>query len=189
MLTEDCQYPHVLYTVTPAGRKAAKIRHREGIAYGHNAGDCNELSLHVVMVELGVQYVRDAFVQDPESAVVDVSPYHDVADGRLDVAGLDEAGETVVTVEAERSNNDIGRSVPADYDKMASEEPEAAIWVVNSRDDAHNVLGALNDPTAGAVRVEKTYSRSSPPQRFTIETPGLTDIHTFTYLRDPVLEL
>lgn len=189
LLKKDCGYPHVLYTVTPAGRKAAKIRHREGIAYGHNAGDCNESSLHVAMVELGIQYVQDAFVQNPDSPIVEISPYHDIDDGRLDVAGLGEDGDIVVTVEAERSNNDTARAVPSDFDKMAGEEPEAAIWIVNTRSDAHDVLEALNDPLLGDARVEKTYSRSSPPQRFTIDTPGLTEIHTFTYLRDSVLEL
>jgi hypothetical protein len=105
----------------------------------------------------------------------------------LDVAGLDDDGNVVVTVEAERSNHDTLRAVPTDYDKMAAEEPDAAIWIVESRDGAHDVLAALNDPPEGEVRVEKTYSRSSPPQRFTIDTPGLTEMHTFTYLRDSVM--
>jgi hypothetical protein len=189
LLTKDCQYPHVLYTVTATGRKAAKIDHREGVAHGHGTGDLRESSFHVAMVELGVRYIQSAFVEDSNSAVVEVSPYHDVEDGRLDVAGLDEDGDVVVAVEAERSNNDLRRAVPADFDKMAIEEPDAAIWIVENRDGAHDVLAALNDPPEGDVRVEKTYSPSSPPQRFTIDTPGLTEIHTFTYLRDSVLEL
>ena len=109
LLTKDCQYPHVLYTVTPEGRTAAKIRHREGIAHGHGAGDLNESSLHVAMVALGERYIKAAFVEDSESTAVEVSPYHDVEDGRLDVAGLDADGEVVVALEAERSNNDTVR--------------------------------------------------------------------------------
>jgi hypothetical protein len=187
LLAKDCQYPHVLYTVTPPGRKAAKIRHREGVAHGHGVGDLSESSFHVAMVELGAQYVQTAFVENPDSAAVEVSPYHDIDDGRLDVAGLDDDGNVVVTVEAERSNHDTLRAVPADYDKMAAEEPDAAIWIVESRDGAHDVLAALNEPAEGDARVEKSYSRSSPPQRFTIDTPGLMEMHTFTYLRYSVV--
>jgi hypothetical protein len=72
---------------------------------------------------------------------------------------------------------------------MAAQDPEAAIWIVKNRDAAHDVLEVLNDPPDDKPRVEKTYSRSSPPQRFSIDTAGLTEIHTFTYLRDSELEL
>jgi DNA helicase HerA-like ATPase len=188
LLAKDCTHPHVLYTVTPDGRAAAKIRHREGVAHGDGAGDLSESSFHVAMVELGTRYVREAFVEVSESAAVEVSPYHDVADGRLDVAGLDADGEVVVAVEAERSNHDTLRAVPDDYDKMAREEPEAAIWIVENRDGSHDVLEALNEPGEGEPRVEKSYSRSSPPRRFGIDTPGLTDVYTFSYLRDSVLD-
>ena len=188
LLAKDCQYPHVLYTVTPDGRTAAKIRHREGIAHGHGVGDLNESSLHVAMVALGERYIEEAFVEDPKSAAVEVSPYHDVEGGRLDVAGLDANGEVVVALEAERSNNDTVRAVPDDFDKMAAQDPDDAIWIVKNRDGAHDVLAALNEPAEGEPRVEKTYSRSSPPQRFAIDTDGLTEVHTFSYLRDSELE-
>ena len=188
LLAKDCQYPHVLYTVTPKGRKAAKIRHREGVAHGAGAGDLSESSFHVAMVELGKRYIQEAFIDDPDSAVVDISPYHDVDDGRLDLAGVDQDGNVVVAVEAERSNHDTRQAVPDDFDKMAAEDPEEAIWIVKNRDGAHDVLEALNDPPGGEPRVEKTYSRSSPPQRFNIDTDGLTEVHSFTYLRDSVLE-
>ena len=188
LLAKDCTHPHVLYTVTPEGRAAAKIRHREGVAHGDGAGDLSESSLHVAMVELGRRYVQAAFVESDDSAAVEVSPYYDVADGRLDVAGLDADGEVVVAVEAERSNHDTLRAVPEDYDKMARHEPEAAIWIVENRDGGHDVLEALNEPGEGDPRVEKTYSRSSPPRRFSIDTAGLTDVYTFSYLRDSALE-
>ena len=189
LLRKDCQYPHVLYTVPPEGRKAGKIRHREGVAYGDGVGDLSESSFHVAMVALGEQYIEEAFLEDPESAVVEVSPYHETEEGRLDLAGLDADGDVVVTLEAERSNNDTLEAVPADFDKMAAHDPETAIWIVESRDGGHDVLEALNEPSEGEPRVEKTYSRSSPPQRFSIDTAGLTEIHTFTYLRDSKLEL
>ncbi|MCQ4334427.1 hypothetical protein KM295_13265 [Natronomonas sp. F2-12] len=187
LLRKDCQYPHVLYTVTPEGRSEAKIRHREGVAHGDGVGDLSESSFHVAMVALGERYLEETFLEDPNSSVVEVSPYHETEEGRLDLAGLDADGEVVVALEAERSNHDTREAVPEDFDKMAAQEPEAAIWIVNNRDAAHDVLEALNEPLDGDPRVEKTYSRSSPPQRLSIDTSGLTEIYTFTYLRDSVL--
>jgi hypothetical protein len=178
--------------VTPAGRNAAKIRHREGIAHGAGAGDLNESTYHVAMVELGRRYLEQAFVEDPESRVVDVIPYHepgsDPDSGRLDVAGLDGDGEVVVALEAERSNNDMARAVPSDYDTMAGTDPEEAIWIAETRADAHDILTALNDPAEGPARVKKTYSEGTAPQKFTIDTPGLTEMYTFTHLRNVVSE-
>lgn len=188
LVAKDCQYPHVLYTVTPEGRKAAKIRHREGVAHGAGAGDLSESSFHVAMVILGIRYIQVKYVDDPDSPVVEVSPYHEVDGGRLDVAGLNDDGEVVVAVEAERSNHDTRRAVPDDFDKMAAEDPDEAIWIVTNRDGAHDVVEALNDPPDGDVRVKKSYSRTTAPQRFSIETAGLTEIHSFTYLRDSILE-
>lgn len=184
LLVEDCQHPHVLYTVTAEGRTAAKIRHREGVAHGDGKGDLNESSFHVAMVELGRRYVHEAFVDDSESAAVEVKTYYAVGDGRLDVVGLDADGEVVVALEAERSNHDALRAVPDDYDKMARQKPEAAIWIVENRDGGHDVLEALNEPAEGEPRVEKTYSRGSPPQRFSIDEPGFTEMHTFSSLRN-----
>jgi len=188
LLAEDCTYPHKLYTVTPEGREEAKIRHREGIAHGDGKGDLSESSFHVAMVELLRRYIEEAFVKDDDSAAVEAVSYHEVGSHRLDVAGLDSDGEVVVTGEAERSNHDTLRAVPEDYDKMASHDPEAAIWLVKNRDGGHDVLDALNDPPEGEVRVEKEYSRSSPPQRFKINEPGFTEMFTFQYLRDSVLD-
>ena len=73
------------------------------------------------------------------------------------------------------SNHDTLRAVPDD-DKMAGVDSEAAIWIVENRDGSHDGLEALNEPANGEPRVEKTDSRSSPPQRFSIDTPGLTEI-------------
>ena len=91
-------------------------------------------------------------------------------------------------VEAERSNNDTLRAVPKDFDKMAAHDPEAAVWVVKNRDGAHDVLQALNNPSEGNSRVEKEYSRNSPPTVWNIHTPGLTEVLTLKHLRDSVLE-
>jgi hypothetical protein len=150
-------------------------------------GDLSESSFHVAMVALGEQYLEETFLEDPDSAVVEVRPYHETEEGRLDLAGLDANGDVVVALEAERSNHDTLQAVPEDYDKMAAQEPDEAIWIVKNRDGAHDILEALNEPAEGKVRVEKTYSRSSPPQRFSIDTDGLTEIHMFTYLRDSKL--
>jgi hypothetical protein len=101
----------------------------------------------------------------------------------LDAAGLDADGEVVVTLEAERVNHDINEAVPADYDKMAACEPADAIWLSKSRSEAHDILGALNDPPEGEPRVEKTYSESTPPQQFIIDEPGCTEIHTLQFVQ------
>jgi len=66
----------------------------------------------------------------------------------------------------------------ADFDAMAACEPAAAIWVVDSRDTAHDVIGALHDPLSGPQRVTKTYSENTAPGRFTYDTDGLTDMTT-----------
>ena len=190
LLAIDCDHPHRLYTVTAEGRSEIQAAYREGVAYGHGVGDLGESTLHRVMVEFGYRYVEDAYVEDAESAVVEVVPYYELDGGhRLDVVGLDEEGEVRVVVEAERSNNDILRAVPDDYDKMAEFDPEDAIWITKNREGAHDVLDALNDPPTGKVRVEKTYSRSSPPQAFRLDAPGCTQIHTLRYVRETLLGL
>ncbi|QOS10739.1 uncharacterized protein HfgLR_02950 [Haloferax gibbonsii] len=187
-LALDCTYPHKLYTVTPKGRRAIGVRHREGVAYGHRRGDLSESSLHVVMVEVGRRYLEQAFVEDDDSAAVEAVSYFDHEGSRLDAVCLDADGEIVVTLEAERVNNDLLTAVPEDFDKMAACDPEAAIWVVKNRADAHEVLRGLNEPKEGPPRVEKTYSTNSPPKTFQIDQPGFSEMHTLQQLRDSTLE-
>jgi len=186
-LTVDCTYPHKLYTVTSKGRKAIKIGHREGIAYGHTQGDLNESTLHIIMVELGRRYIEETYVNDRDSPVTEALSYYEVKNGdaksRLDAVGIDKNENIIITLEAERSNHDSRRAVPSDYDKMATHEPEAAIWVVKNRDGAHNVLSALNEPLEGDPRVDKTYSPTSPPSMFMIDEPGFTDMLTLQQLQ------
>ncbi|UPV75216.1 hypothetical protein M0R89_03885 [Halorussus limi] len=190
LLRIDCDHPHRLYTVTADGRNEIQAAHREGIAYGHGVGDLGESSLHRVMVKMGHQYIEEAYVDDSDSDVVEVVPYYELDDGhRLDVAGLDADGNVQAVVEAERANNDILRAVPEDYDKMAALDPEDAIWIVKNRDAAHDVLEALNDPPTGDRRVEKEYSRSSPPRAFRLDAPGCSEIHTLGYVRGSLLDL
>ncbi|KTG11033.1 hypothetical protein AUR64_07665 [Haloprofundus marisrubri] len=190
LLNEDCSHPYKLYTVTPKGRAEIQVGHREGIAHGDGRGDLSESSLHVAMVEVGRQYLEQAFVENPESEAAEVVTYYsdENDDHRLDAVCLDENGKVVVTLEAERINNDRRRAIPEDFDKMAAFDPEAAIWIVRTRDDAHDVVEMLNDPPEGDPRVEKTYSRNSPPQRFSIDRPGLTEIGTMRYIRDTLLQ-
>lgn len=147
-------------------------------------------------MQLGVRLLEQEYEADPDSALETVRPYHELRKGelpaaafmgdgeeveeavegyeqrRLDVAGLDEDGNVVVTLEVERVNNDYHRAVPADFDKMAACEPEEAIWIVMSRTDGHQILEALNDPIEGETRVEKSYSQNTPPQQFNLATPG-----------------
>ncbi len=182
-LSVDCKYPHKLYTVTPKGRRAIAVRHREGIAHGHGRGDLSESSLHVVMVELGRRYLEAQFVDDDDSEAVEAVAYYEHEGSRLDAVCLDEHGDIAVTLEAERANHDILTAVPDDYDKMAACDPEAAVWVVKNRSDAHEVLRALNEPNEGYPRVEKTYSSNSPPSSFKIHQPGFTEMRTLQELQ------
>ncbi|WP_435156790.1 type IV secretory system conjugative DNA transfer family protein [Haladaptatus sp. DFWS20] len=190
LLNIDCDHPHRLYTLTADGRNEIQAAYREGIGYGHGVGDLGESTLHRMMVQIGVELFTREYAENPGSEVTSVVPYYELDDGhRLDVAGLDEAGEIRVVAEAERVNHDVRRAVPEDYDKMASFDPEEAIWIVRNRESAHDVLHALNEPPIGKPRVEKTYSRSSPPSAFRLDAPGCTQIHTLRYVRDSLLEL
>ena len=186
LLAEDCDYPHRLYTVTPEGRSEIQVGHREGLAHGDGEGDLSESSFHVALTEVGARFLEHVVVADPDSPAVEVRKYHAVEDGRLDVAALDENGDVVVALEAERINNDLAEAVPADYDKMAACDPDEAIWVVKNRAAGHEVLQALNDPIDGVPRVEKTYSERMRPQEFSIDTPGLTDVYTFQSMRNEI---
>ena len=178
LLREDCRKPHLLYTVTPDGRDEVAIPHGLGVGYGDGVGDLGESTLHRVMVEYGRRYIEEEFVADPASPVTEAATYVDIANGRLDAAGRNADGDIVVALEAERGGNDIARAAVADFDAMAACEPAAAIWVVDSRDTAHDVIGALHDPLSGPQRVTKTYSENTAPGRFTYDTDGLTDMTT-----------
>ncbi|GGL34310.1 hypothetical protein GCM10009037_17400 [Halarchaeum grantii] len=189
LLRHDTDHPHRLYTVSPAGRDAIGESYREGVDYGHGQGDLEESSEHVLGVEVARQYLEREYATNPDSTVTTVVPYYDLDENRrLDLTGLDAAGDIVVTVEVERINHDVRRAVPDDYDKMAACNPEEAIWVVMTQSAGHDVLHALNDPLEGPVRVEKTYAPTTPPQQFRIDTPGLTAIYPAEWLRATYLD-
>ena len=187
LLRVDCRRPQKLYTVTPDGRDVIGIGHREGIAYGDGTGDLSESSLHVAMVEVGARLCAQEFV-GPEAPGTRVERYYGVADGRLDVAVLDETDEIVVTLEAERINNDRSEAIPADFDKMAACDPQEAWWLVKTRGDGHQVLQALADPPDGEPRVSRTYSENMAPREYRLEAAGLTNVCTFEYARDTLLD-
>jgi len=211
VLRHDTDRPHRLYSVTPAGRDAIGESYRRGVDYGHECGDLEESSEHVLAVEAARLYLEHKYAADPESPVTQVVPYYEIQDGslpaatfmgtdedaveevsesyslhRLDLVGLDAESEIRITLEAERVNNDHRRAVPADFDKMAACDPDEAIWVAMSHDAAHEILAALNDPLEGEPRVEKTYSESTPASSFTIDEPGFSDIITVNQLLDRV---
>lgn len=188
LISRDCRYPHTLYTVTPDGRDAIGVRHREGVAHGAGAGDLSESSLHVAMVEVGTQLLAAEYVEAPDSPAVTVEQYYEVPEGRLDAAAVDEAGDVVAALEAERINHDVTRAVPEDYDKLAAQKPDAAIWIVKNREAAHDLITALNTPPDGEPRVQKTYGEQTRPAVFTIDQPGLTDVYTFQSVRDTHLD-
>ena len=187
LLRHDTDHPFRLYSVTADGRDVIGESHRAGLDHGDGAGDLTESSQHIFSVEVARRYLEAEYVDDAESAVVEARPYYDVPDDddehRLDLVGLDADGEVVVAVEAERSNHDRRSAVPTDFDKISDIGCEEAIWVVMSRSGGHDVLAALNDPKDGDPRVEKTYSSGTPPQQFSIETSGLTDIYPVEHLR------
>jgi hypothetical protein len=74
--------------------------------------------------------------------------------------------------------------VPDDYDKMAACNPKEALWISMSHSEAHEILDALNNPLDGEPRVEKTYSKSTPANDFSIDTPGCTGMLTLEQIRD-----
>ncbi|MFC6723678.1 hypothetical protein ACFQE1_04615 [Halobium palmae] len=189
LLRHDTDHPHRLYTVTPDGRAVIGESYRQGVDYGHGAGDLEESSLHVLSVEVGRRFLVQEYVDDTESAVVEVIPYYDL-DGhhRLDLAGVDADGTIRVALEVERINHDFRRAVPEDFDKMAECDLEAAIWIVMTRQGAHDVLHALRNPLEGEPRIEKSYSQNTAPRDFKIDTPGLTAVYTVEYVRDTLLD-
>ncbi|QLD87057.1 DUF87 domain-containing protein [Natronomonas halophila] len=188
LLNRDGDHPHRLYTVTHAGLELIDEQRREGITHGDGIGDLGESSLHRVMVLDGAALLDQEFVDDTESAAVEVRTYYETDGYRYDAVALDSSGEIVAAVEAERTNHDLLDAAPEDYDKLAAVDPEAAIWIVENRSGAHAVLEALNNPNDNVQRIEKTYSESTAPRFFKIDSPGLTDVHTLGYLRNSVLE-
>ncbi|RXK47010.1 ATP-binding protein [Halorientalis pallida] len=212
LLSQDTTRPHRLYSLRPEGRKLIGQENQHGVHYGHGKGDLDESTQHVLGVEVTRQWVEQEFREDSESPVVEVRPYYELREGsvpvagfmgsdtdaaeassdfeqhRLDLAGLDVDGEIVVVCEIERVNHDLRRAAPSDYDKMAACDPEEAIWVAMSHSEAHEILQALNDPLEGDQRVEKTYSESSPVQKFRIDEPGFTQMHTLEQLLSKVRE-
>lgn len=175
-VVEDTTTPQTIYSLTPAGRTAIQAAHREGTAHGDGHGDLSESNFHRMLVETMVRAFRQQYVDDPEHPGVEVRPYYGVDDGRLDVAVLDAEGEVVVAGEAERSNHDIRRAVPDDFDKMAACDPDHAIWVVPNRPTGHDVIAALHNPPDNDPRVSKIYDTKTHLSNVTIETDGLTDI-------------
>jgi hypothetical protein len=188
LVNRDGDHPHRLYTVTDAGLDLLNERRREGITHGHGIGDLGESSLHRLMVLDGAALLEQQFVDNADSAAVEVRTYYETDGYRYDAVALDRSGEIAAAVEAERTNHDLLDAAPEDFDKLAAVEPEAAIWIVENRSGAHAVLEALNKPNDNVQRVEKTYSESTAPRLFKIDTPGLTDVHTLGYVRNTVLE-
>jgi hypothetical protein len=188
LVSRDGRHPHTLYTVTPEGRELIGAAHREGHAHGDGVGDLSESSLHVMMVEAMRRGFDARFVEDPDHPAASVETYYPVADGRLDIAVLDADGDVVITGEAERSNHDTRQAVPADYDKMATCDPDRAYWVVEGRSEGHEVIRALHSPGDGQPRVERTYSESYALTRVAFDEPGFSNILTIGSFRNQFLD-
>jgi hypothetical protein len=215
LLTNHGDHPHRLYSVPPAGRTVLNEHYRKGVDFGHGMGDLRESSEHRLLTEVGRRYLERAYVDNPDSPAVEVVPYYELKDHettvsaaaamgtgteslddavraaerrRLDVAGLAADGRVVVAVEAQRCTNDLTTEAPADFDKMAACGVEEALWIVMRQADAHEVLEALHDPGEGEPRIEKTYAETTPPRQFSIDTAGLTQMYTVTWLRKQLSE-
>lgn len=186
----DCTHPHKLYSLSPEGRKAINERHRRGVTYGDGLGDLSESSLHVLMVELGRRYIEQEYVADPESPVAEAATYHQLPrqEGRLDAVGLDHEGEIVVTLEAERLNNDASEAIPRDYQTMADCHPSEAIWIAKNRDAAHDVLDVLGESDDTPPALENRFYPSTSPQNFDLDQPGFTQMRTLESIRRQVVE-
>lgn len=89
--------------------------------------------------------------------------------------GVDER-DVVAAVEAERHATTTPDGAADDFDAMASHDLAEAIWLVGSRDAAHDLVEVLYDPPTGPRRLEKSYSRSTKPEKFTYDTPGLSEV-------------
>ncbi|WP_435102391.1 hypothetical protein [Halarchaeum sp. P4] len=179
LLTDHGRYPHQLYSLTPAGRDAIGEHNRTGLVHGDRQGDLGETTQHVMLVDLARDYLHQASVQNPDSPVTRIEPYYELADGhRLDIAGLDDEDNIVLTVEAERINHDLATAVLDDYDKMAALNPTDAIWVAVTQPAAARILDALHDPADDEPRIPHTYGQTTSTRSYRYNTPGLTDVYT-----------
>ncbi|MEZ3115685.1 TraM recognition domain-containing protein [Halobaculum sp. MBLA0147] len=187
LLKEDDDFRRTMYTVTPEGKDMVNDLAREGVTFGPDAGDLNETASHAALVEALRRYVAREYVGDSESPVVEARSYYapDGVDGRLDVAGIDDAGAVVVGGEAERATHDTGRAAPADYDQFVELEVSEALWVASSRAAAHDaILGPLSDPTDGAPRLDASYATTTPLSDISLDAPGATGVFTMSQLQD-----
>jgi hypothetical protein len=184
LLREDTTLPHLLYSVTPAGREAIGEHNRDGIDHGPGRGDLAESSEHVLLVELA-DWLASQRCADPDHPAEMVVRYHQLDDGRvLDVACLDSDGNVCVAIEAERINNDVRTAAPADFDKLADSGAQEAIWVVPSLTAASKLTDALANPADDDPRVTRTYGPTSPTRKYRIDESGFTDIYTAKGLID-----
>ncbi|MFC6723286.1 hypothetical protein ACFQE1_02525, partial [Halobium palmae] len=89
LLREDTVNPHLLYSVSAAGRDAINEHYREGVDHGDGKGDLSESSEHVMLVELARRFA-EGLRADPEDPVARVEPYYEPADStRLGLVGFD----------------------------------------------------------------------------------------------------
>ncbi|MFC5367160.1 ATP-binding protein [Salinirubrum litoreum] len=183
LLRQDTDHPHRLYTVTADGRHEIGEGHRQGLDFGDGKGDLGESTQHILGVEVARRWLEQTYVADAESAVTSVETYYEIEQDRLDLVGLDDESVIRITVEVERVNNDLAEAAPSDYDKMAACDPDEAIWVVMSTRDAYRVVHALNHPADGEPRITKSYAKTTPPQNYSIDAPGMSAVFPLESLR------
>jgi hypothetical protein len=193
LLVKDDVTKQVYYTVTPDGRALLNEPHRQGIHHGVAAGDLNESTTHIAMVEALRRYLIATYRAADDSPVTRIEPYYqpDGLDDVLDVAGLSASGEVIVAGEAERRNHDP-TAARADYSKLAALDLEAAVWVAPGPTQGHEaILDPLTNPAGERdplIDIDP-YSHSTAMRDINITAPGLTDIFTFGSLRTTLADL
>lgn len=188
LVRRDTKKPRLMFSLTPRGRTLIGESHREGLHHGDGKGDLHESLQHVVSVELMARYLREEYVEDAD-VPRSVRRYHEVNGDRLDVVVLDVTGDVHIAAEVERTeNHDTKEAVPADYDKMVACDPAEVYWVTMTQRGGYKVLEALNDPADGQPRIDKMYSKNTPPQAYSVDDPGFSALYTMTRLQNDLVE-
>jgi hypothetical protein len=179
-ITEDTT-PHVLYTLTTAGRKALNEPWTAGTEFGPEQGELNETMQHKMMVRAASLSLQQKYDDHPGIHVKTYVPIEiETANGtetkNIDVAAVDRNETIIAAAEADRENNDRRDSNVDSYRKMTTADPETALYVVTSYDAASNLF---DDFTKAAARGQINYNgpNYSPTTReYDVNEPGITDV-------------
>ncbi|MFB1066724.1 hypothetical protein [Natrinema sp. H-ect4] len=194
-ITEDTD-PHVLYTVTPAGRRHINEPWKQGQEYGPGIRELNDTLEHYTMVRGSELDYKARFGDDPTLHVetyvpIEVTtPDGETVTKNIDVAVLDTDGNIIHATEAERENSDQNDSVVETYRKLCTADPDTARWVVPNSTAATNLFDDLATQAA-AGRIDysgATYSDTTSPADINPDEPGITAIEIIRNLKHNAIE-